>query len=40
MVTNMFAQQPYGLAWITGGFDMVGMTISGFILGAWTKVNA
>ena len=40
MVTNMFAQQPYGLAWITGGFEMVGMTISGFILGAWTKLSA
>jgi hypothetical protein len=37
MVSNMFAQQPYGLAWITGGFEMAGMTISGFILGAWRK---
>jgi hypothetical protein len=34
---NMFAGEPYGLAWITGGFSLVGMTISGFILGAWTK---
>ncbi len=40
MVGNMFAQQPFGLAWITGGFEMAGMTISGFILGAWTKPNA
>lgn len=37
MVSNMFAQAPYGLAWITGGFELVGMSISGFILGAWTK---
>ena len=37
MVNNMFAQAPYGLAWIIGGFSMVGFTINGFILGAWTK---
>lgn len=34
---NMFAGFPYGLAWITGGFNVVGNTLSGFILGAWTK---
>lgn len=37
MVNNMFAQAPYNLAWITGGFHVVGMGISGLILGAWTK---
>jgi hypothetical protein len=37
MVNNMYAHSPYGLAWITGGFSMVGFTINGFILGAWTK---
>lgn len=37
MVSNMFAQAPYGLAWITGGYELVGMSISGFILGAWRK---
>ena len=37
MVNNMFAHAPYGLAWIIGGFSMVGFTINGFILGAWTK---
>lgn len=37
MVNNMFAQSPYELAWVTGGFSMVGFTINGFILGAWTK---
>lgn len=36
MVNNMFAQSPYELAWITGGFSMVVFTINGFILGAWT----
>lgn len=34
---NMFAQAPAGLGWITGGFSLVGNTISGFILGAWVK---
>ncbi len=37
MVGNMFAQAPYELTWITGGFDLVLIAISGFILGAWTK---
>ena len=37
MSGNMFAGEPYGLAWITGGFSIVGLTLSGFILGAWTK---
>ena len=37
MTGNMFAQNPYGLTWITGGYDMVAMTLSGFILGAWQK---
>ncbi len=37
MVNNMFAHAPYGLAWIIGGFSMVGFTINGFIFGAWTK---
>ncbi len=37
MVNNMFAQAPYGLAWITGGFQTLGWAIAGVILGAWTK---
>ena len=37
MVNNMYAQAPYGLAWILGGFSMVGFTINGFIFGIWTK---
>ncbi len=40
MTSNMFAQAPYELAWITGGYDMVLLTISGFILGAWFKVKS
>ncbi len=39
MTGNMFAGNPYGLAWITGGFEMVGMTLAGLILGAWRKYN-
>ncbi len=37
MVNNMYAQEPYGLAWITGGFSMAAFTINGFIMGAWSK---
>ena len=37
MTSGMFSQYPYGLAWITGGFSIVILTIGGFILGAWTK---
>ena len=37
MTSDMFAKAPYALVWITGGFDMVYLTISGFILGAWRK---
>jgi len=37
MRDNMFAGEHYGLAWIVGGFSLVGLTLSGFILGAWPK---
>lgn len=37
MNANMFAGEPYGLAWITGGYSLTWLTVSGFILGAWTK---
>ena len=33
----LFAGQPAALAFITAGFTVVGMTVSGFILGAWAK---
>ena len=39
MSGNMFAGEPYGLAWITGGFSLVGFAVSGFILGVWTKAD-
>ena len=37
MTGDMFAQRPYGLSWITGGYTMVALAISGAILGAWRK---
>jgi hypothetical protein len=37
MTGGMFAMEPYGLAWITGGFTTVALTVSGAVLGAWTK---
>ena len=39
MTSDMFAQAPYELAWVTGGFDMTLLTISGFILGTWIKLK-
>ena len=39
MNANMFAGEPYGLAWITGGYSLTWLTISGFILGSWTKTR-
>jgi hypothetical protein len=40
MTSGMFAKDPYGLAWITGGFTTVGLAIGGAILGAWKKYKA
>ena len=37
MTSGMFAKDPYGLAWITGGFTTVGLMLGGAILGAWKK---
>ncbi|HEX7014164.1 MAG TPA: DUF1761 domain-containing protein [Cyclobacteriaceae bacterium] len=37
MNSNMFAGAPYGLAWITGGYVVVSLTIAGLILGSWVK---
>jgi Protein of unknown function (DUF1761) len=36
---DMFAGAPYALPFITGGYSLVSTTISGFILGAWTKTK-
>ena len=40
MNANMFAREPYGLAWITGGYTLTWLTVSGFVLGAWRKENS
>jgi Protein of unknown function (DUF1761) len=37
MVGGLFAGSPYALAWINGGHDIVALTISGAVLGAWRK---
>ena len=37
MTSGMFAKDPYGLAWITGGFTTFGLTVGGAVLGAWSK---
>ncbi len=37
MTTNMFSMRPYELAWVTGGFNMVALALTGLILGAWRK---
>lgn len=37
MTSDMFAQNPYALSWITGGFSLVGLTVAGLILGGWRK---
>ncbi|HYG18452.1 MAG TPA: DUF1761 domain-containing protein [Ohtaekwangia sp.] len=37
MNSGMFAGDPYGLAWINGGYYLAWLTVTGFILGAWRK---
>jgi hypothetical protein len=37
MTSELFAQNPYALSWITGGFSLVGLSVAGLILGAWRK---
>ena len=37
MISNMFAQAPYGLSWINGGNALVSLTLTGAVLGAWRK---
>ncbi|MDP5170959.1 MAG: DUF1761 domain-containing protein [Bacteroidia bacterium] len=34
---NLFAQQPYGLTWVDGGYNMACFLMAGAILGAWRK---
>ena len=40
MTSGMFAKDPYGLAWITGGFTTIGLAVGGAVLGAWKKYKA
>jgi hypothetical protein len=40
MNAHMFAGEPYGLAWITGGYSLTWLTVTGFVLGTWTKQKA
>jgi hypothetical protein len=35
-----FAGEPAGLSWITGGYAVTWLTVSGFVLGQWTKEQA
>jgi hypothetical protein len=37
--SGAFAKDPYGLAWITGGFTTVGLSVAGAVLGAWKKIK-
>ena len=37
MTSDMFAQNPYGLSWIVGGFSTISIVIGGALLGAWRK---
>ncbi|MBX2814730.1 MAG: DUF1761 domain-containing protein [Saprospiraceae bacterium] len=39
MLNNMYADRPYGLSWITGGYSIVGLAIAGAILGGWKKFS-
>jgi ABC-type phosphate/phosphonate transport system permease subunit len=35
MISGMYADHPYWLAWITGGNTVVGLMIGGAVLGSW-----
>lgn len=37
LTSNLFAQNPYPLTWINGGFSLASLTLAGLILGAWRK---
>ena len=39
MSNGMFSGDPYMLAWIQGGFQTVGWSVVGCILGVWTKMK-
>lgn len=37
MVQNLFAENPYGLSWISGGLPMLSTTLAGALFGGWRK---
>jgi hypothetical protein len=37
MTNDMFAQNPYGLSWIVGGFNVLSLIVGGALLGGWRK---
>ncbi|NND34213.1 MAG: DUF1761 domain-containing protein [Saprospiraceae bacterium] len=37
MTGDMFANRPYGLSWITGGYSMLALIVTGVLLGGWRK---
>ncbi|MEL7339782.1 MAG: DUF1761 domain-containing protein [Bacteroidota bacterium] len=37
MVSGFFAQEPYALTWLNGGYNTLCMTLGGAILGGWRK---
>ena len=37
MTSGMFAGDPYGLAWITGGYTTVGLMLGGAVIGGWRR---
>ncbi|MFY0607522.1 MAG: DUF1761 domain-containing protein [Cyclobacteriaceae bacterium] len=39
MTGGMFSKEPYMLAWLEGGFQIIGWSVGGLILGSWTKAK-
>ena len=37
LTSDQFEFRPYALSWISGGINMVSLSITGLILGAWRK---
>lgn len=40
MTQNMFSFRPYVLTWVEGGYNLVAVTVTGFLLGAWRKYTS
>ncbi|MEM6346577.1 MAG: DUF1761 domain-containing protein [Bacteroidota bacterium] len=39
IVSGLFAQDPYWLAWLNGGYNTIAFAIGGAILGGWRKYS-